>query len=185
MSVFSAVPYRWRERVGRRRRLWLLGVALASLAALTVLGTSGSASASAGYFESFSQAIDSGESLNAITCIDSTSTCVVGDSQGKLYFSTTSTSITNAATWSPWNGPGPSPAVALDCPTSTLHPRRRQSRGRWRQCLPIGLPRMVRGWHRRGNGVNTICLPDERLLPRQRVGPGVHSLLDQTIGSAF
>jgi streptogramin lyase len=66
------------------------------------------------------QAIDSGNSLNAASCIPSTTDCVVSDSRGNAYYAT-NVSTTSNATWNAWSGPsGQSPSQAVDCPTSSL-----------------------------------------------------------------
>lgn len=69
---------------------------------------------------SVTQSIDSANSLNAVSCIPSTTDCVVSDSKGNAYYATNvSTSATE--TWSAWSGPsGQSPSQAVACPTSSL-----------------------------------------------------------------
>jgi hypothetical protein len=69
---------------------------------------------------SYSQLIDSGYSLNAISCIASTTDCTVSDSAGKALYST-NVSASQQATWSSWSGPsGKSPSQAVDCPSSSV-----------------------------------------------------------------
>jgi hypothetical protein len=64
--------------------------------------------------------IDSGNSLNAVSCISGTTECVATDSAGKALYST-NVSATGSSTWSSWSGPsGQSPSQAVACPTSTL-----------------------------------------------------------------
>ena len=66
------------------------------------------------------QGIDSGHSLNAVSCISGTTDCVLSDSAGKALY-TTNASSSVPATWSSWSGPsGQSPSQAVDCPTSSL-----------------------------------------------------------------
>jgi hypothetical protein len=66
------------------------------------------------------QAIDAGNSLNAVSCVPGTTTCVAADSQGDALYAT-EVSATSAAMWNPWSGPsGQSPSEAVECPTSTL-----------------------------------------------------------------
>jgi DNA-binding beta-propeller fold protein YncE len=66
------------------------------------------------------QAVDSGNSLNAVSCVPGTTDCVVSDSAGKALYAT-SVSTTSSATWKTWSGPsGESPSQAVDCPTSSL-----------------------------------------------------------------
>ena len=67
----------------------------------------------------FTQTIDSGNSLNAMSCITGTTDCVSGDSQGKAYYAT-NVSVSTAASWSAWSGPGASPSEAVDCPATSL-----------------------------------------------------------------
>jgi hypothetical protein len=68
---------------------------------------------------SFTQTIDSGNSLNAVTCVPGSTDCVASDSKGNAFYAT-NVSATGAATWNTWSGPGTSPSWAVDCPTTTL-----------------------------------------------------------------
>jgi hypothetical protein len=90
-------------------------------AAASVLGGAGPAAAgSIGYDQTHTQTIDAGHSLNAVSCVPATTTCVAADSQGDALYATNA-GATSAATWSPWSGPaGESPSYAVECPTSTL-----------------------------------------------------------------
>ena len=66
------------------------------------------------------QSIDSGNSVNAVSCVPSTADCVVSDSKGNAYYATNVSASANA-TWSTWSGPsGESPSQAVACPTSSL-----------------------------------------------------------------
>jgi streptogramin lyase len=66
------------------------------------------------------QSIDSGNSVNAVSCVPSTTDCVVSDSKGNAYYAT-NISASGNATWNTWSGPnGESPSQAVDCPTSSL-----------------------------------------------------------------
>jgi len=66
------------------------------------------------------QLVDSGNSLNAVSCIASTTDCILSDSKGKALYAT-NVSSTAAATWNSWSGPsGESPSQAVDCPSSSL-----------------------------------------------------------------
>ncbi|HXB63485.1 MAG TPA: 6-bladed beta-propeller [Solirubrobacteraceae bacterium] len=68
----------------------------------------------------FEQTIDSGHSVNAVSCIPSTTDCVLSDSAGKAIYAT-NVSTSAEATWKTWNGPsGESPSQAIDCPTASL-----------------------------------------------------------------
>ena len=73
---------------------------------------------------SYSQKIDSGNSLNAVSCVPGTTDCVVSDSAGKALYAT-NVSASSAATWNTWSGPSEqSPSQAVDCPTTlALHAR--------------------------------------------------------------
>ncbi len=68
---------------------------------------------------SYTQSIDSGYSLNAVSCVPGTTDCVVGDSKGNAYYAT-NVSASGAASWKAWSGPGTSPSEALACPASSL-----------------------------------------------------------------
>jgi hypothetical protein len=66
------------------------------------------------------QLIDSGNSLNAVSCVAGTTECVVTDSAGKALYST-NVSATASSTWTSWSGPsGQSPSQAVACPTKTI-----------------------------------------------------------------
>ena len=90
-------------------------------AAASVLSGAGPAAAGPiGYDETHTQTIDAGHSLNGVSCVPATTTCVAANSQGNALYATT-VSATSAATWTPWSGPaGQSPSYAIECPTSTL-----------------------------------------------------------------
>jgi hypothetical protein len=69
---------------------------------------------------SYTQTIDSSNSLNAVSCVPGTTDCVVSDSKGNVLYST-NVSATSEATWKTWSGPsGESPSQAVDCPSSSL-----------------------------------------------------------------
>ena len=87
------------------------GAVVASSGASTVVVSK------AGMFE---QSVDSGHSLNAVSCIPSTTDCVLSDSAGKALYAT-NVSASSEATWKTWSGPsGQSPSQAIDCPTTSL-----------------------------------------------------------------
>jgi Zn-dependent metalloprotease len=65
------------------------------------------------------QTIDAPNSLNAVSCVPSSTTCVASDSKGNAFYAT-NVSATSAATWTSWTGPGTSPSWALSCPATTL-----------------------------------------------------------------
>ena len=108
--------------VGRVNRM--VGRVIACLvvaAAASMLSSAGAAAAgSIGYDQTHTQAIDAGHSLNGVSCVPATTTCVAANSQGNAFYAT-NVSATAAATWNPWSGPaGQSPSYAVECPTSTL-----------------------------------------------------------------
>jgi RHS repeat-associated protein len=84
-------------------------VSASSAASTVVLSTAGG----------FMQAVDGGNSLNAVSCISGTTDCVLSDSAGKALYAT-NVSSSAAASWSTWNGPsGESPSQAIDCVSTT------------------------------------------------------------------
>lgn len=94
-------------------------VLLASLLATVIVLALGSASAF-GAPPSHTQSIDPGKSLNAVSCISGTTTCVVSDSNGNALYST-DVSASGPATWIPWTGPaGTEPSEAVACPATSL-----------------------------------------------------------------
>jgi Zn-dependent metalloprotease len=70
--------------------------------------------------EAHMQTLQGGSSLNSISCIPSTTTCVAAGAKGNALYST-NISATAGATWSTWAGPSEqSPAEAVSCPSTTL-----------------------------------------------------------------
>jgi IPT/TIG domain len=69
--------------------------------------------------KSYTQTIDSGNSLNGVSCIPSTTDCAVSDSKGNAFYAT-NVSTGSSATWTSWKGPAESASDALDCPASSL-----------------------------------------------------------------
>jgi RHS repeat-associated protein len=65
------------------------------------------------------QSIAPSNSLNAISCVPASTTCVASDSTGGAFYST-NVSAGGASTWKSWTGPGVSPSEAVACPTSSL-----------------------------------------------------------------
>jgi YD repeat-containing protein len=68
---------------------------------------------------SFIQSVDSGVSVNAVSCSPSTTDCVISDSNGNAYYST-NVSSSSGSTWKSWAGPGKSPSEAMDCLLNSL-----------------------------------------------------------------
>jgi putative Ig domain-containing protein len=84
------------------------------LAAAVSLGSAGSASAA------YNQEIDPGNSLNGVSCVPGTTTCIAANSLGDALYAT-DVSVASPATWNPWNGPSSQgPGRAVECPASTL-----------------------------------------------------------------
>jgi hypothetical protein len=68
----------------------------------------------------YTQTIDGGNGLNAVSCIPLTTDCVASDSKGNAFYAT-NVSATAEATWKAWSGPsGLSPSQAVACPSSSL-----------------------------------------------------------------
>jgi hypothetical protein len=92
---------------------------LASLCAAVALLALGSASAFA-LPASHTQAIDSPNSLNAVSCVPGTTDCLVSDSKGNALYST-NVSVSASATWTPWSGPaGAKTNEAVACPSTSV-----------------------------------------------------------------
>ena len=69
---------------------------------------------------SHTQSIDGENSVNAASCIPSSTDCIVSDSKGNAYYATNVSTGTNG-TWTKWGGPTEeSPSLAVDCPSSAL-----------------------------------------------------------------
>jgi YD repeat-containing protein len=95
----------------------LTGVSCASASLCVAVDTTGSVTA---FYPGYTQSVDSGSSLNAVSCVPGTTTCVVSDSAGKALYAT-NVSTTAAGTWNTWSGPsGVSPSQAVDCPSTSL-----------------------------------------------------------------
>jgi hypothetical protein len=104
-----------RSVVSRRPGVVVLASLCASLAFLVV----GNASAFASP-PSHAQAIDPGNSLNAVACVPQSTDCVVGDSKGNALYSS-EVSVSSPASWTSWSGPaGASPGFAVACPATSL-----------------------------------------------------------------
>jgi DNA-binding beta-propeller fold protein YncE len=68
----------------------------------------------------YTQTVDSGYSLNAVSCISGGTTCVVSDSAGKALYAT-NVSSSSSASWSLWSGvSGESPSEAVACVSTSL-----------------------------------------------------------------
>jgi hypothetical protein len=69
---------------------------------------------------SHTQLIDSGNGVNAVSCISSLTDCIASDTKGNAYYATNVSTSANG-TWTKWSGPsGQSPSQAVDCPTTAL-----------------------------------------------------------------
>jgi Zn-dependent metalloprotease len=65
------------------------------------------------------QTVGAPNSLNAVSCVPETTTCVAADSNGNAFYAEKA-SPSSPATWSSWSGPGVSPGHAVECPSKTL-----------------------------------------------------------------
>ena len=93
-------------------------VVAASILVLAVAALSAPGSADAS--ESHTQAIDTGNSLNAVSCVPESTDCVVSDSKGNAYYAT-NVSTSADGTWTKWTGPaGTEPSEAVACPATSL-----------------------------------------------------------------
>jgi hypothetical protein len=106
------------KRASRVSRVVQCLIAVAAVSALSGVSPVGAA-ASAGYAETYTQTIDAGHSLNAVSCVPATTTCIAADSNGNLFYAT-DVSVSSTATWNSWSGPGVSPSHAVECPSATL-----------------------------------------------------------------
>ena len=89
-------------------------------AASALSGAGPAAAGPIGYDATHTQTIDAGHSLNAVSCVPETTTCVAADSQGNALYATNANAHA-PATWNSWSGPaGESPSYAVECPASTL-----------------------------------------------------------------
>ncbi|MGN6373586.1 MAG: virginiamycin B lyase family protein, partial [Solirubrobacteraceae bacterium] len=68
---------------------------------------------------SYTQSLDAGSSLNAVSCVPSTTDCVISDGNGNAFYAT-NVSTTGTPTWKIWSGPGEGPSQAVSCPTTSL-----------------------------------------------------------------
>lgn len=102
-------------RVGRR----VVVACLFATAAASMLGGVARAVTTVGYHETHTQTIDAGNSLDAVSCVPATTTCVAADSSGDAFYATDA-SVTSAATWNSWSGPGLGPSEAVECPAISL-----------------------------------------------------------------
>jgi hypothetical protein len=113
-SVCGHIEEIWAtDGVSRRAVLAMLASSCAALALLALGGASAFASPL-----SHTQAIDSPNSLNAVSCMPATTDCVVSDSKGNALYST-DVSVSADATWKSWSGPD-TPSQAVACPSSSL-----------------------------------------------------------------
>lgn len=100
----------------------LTSVSCASSSLCLAAGSDGSATTfnPAAVPASHVQLIDSGNGINAASCIGSSTDCIVSDTKGNAFYATNVSTSANG-TWTTWNGPtGQSPSQAVNCPTSTL-----------------------------------------------------------------
>jgi hypothetical protein len=102
----------------------LTSVSCASGALCVAADTSGNATAFSPDVvpPSYTQKIDSSNSVNAVSCIPLSSECVVADSTGKaLHATAVSATAISPVTWTTWSGPsGANPSEAIACPSNSL-----------------------------------------------------------------
>ena len=67
----------------------------------------------------FTQSVDSGSSINAVSCVPSTTDCAISDNKGNM-LDATNVSVSSSATWKTWSGPKPGVSQAISCPTTSL-----------------------------------------------------------------
>ncbi len=98
----------------------LTSVSCASPSLCATADTSGNVTAfvPVGVPPSEEQTIDSGSSINAVSCVPGTTECAATGSKGNAQYAT-NVSVTAAATWKVWSGPT-SPGEAIACPASSL-----------------------------------------------------------------
>ena len=93
---------------------------LRRLATLLIVASTLALPAPAVAAESHTQSIDPGSSLNAVSCVPRTSTCVASDNKGNAFYAT-DVSASSEATWKSWSGPAPGePSEAVACPSASL-----------------------------------------------------------------
>ena len=80
--------------------------------------TAASAASATVAISSVTQSIDASNSLNAVSCVPSTSDCMISDSKGNAFYAT-NVAYNTDATWKSWTGPGTSPSEAIDCPSNS------------------------------------------------------------------
>lgn len=85
----------------------------------SVLASSATSTVVASRAGAYTQTVDSGYSLKAVSCVPATTDCVASDSQGKVFYAT-NVSSSSVSSWSGWTGPGASPSEAVDCATSSF-----------------------------------------------------------------
>jgi YD repeat-containing protein len=101
----------------------LTSVSCASASLCAAVDSSGRVSAfdpqSAQAGSSYTQSLDGGASLNAVSCIAGSTDCVIGDGNGNAFYAT-NVSTTGTPSWKEWTGPGAGPSEAVDCPSTSL-----------------------------------------------------------------
>lgn len=68
---------------------------------------------------SYTQSVDGGSTLNAVSCVPGTTDCVLGDGNGNAFYAT-NVSTSSTPSWKAWAGPGAGSSRALGCPASSL-----------------------------------------------------------------
>jgi hypothetical protein len=94
-------------------------VAVSSLSGATAIAAGQNYALAVGQLPSNSQIVDSGNSLNAVSCVPGTTECVASDSQGNAFYAS-EVKAGSPSAWKSWSGPGVAPSEAVECPTSSL-----------------------------------------------------------------
>jgi YD repeat-containing protein len=101
----------------------LTSVSCASSSLCATVDTAGRVTAfnptSATKGSSYTQSVDGGSTLNAVSCVPGTTDCVLGDGKGNAFYAT-NVSTSTTPSWKIWAGPGAGSSRALGCPASSL-----------------------------------------------------------------
>ena len=65
------------------------------------------------------QTVGAPNSLEAVSCVPESTTCIAADSEGDAFYAT-NVSSASGASWNSWSGPEASPSEAVECPSTTL-----------------------------------------------------------------
>jgi Zn-dependent metalloprotease len=65
------------------------------------------------------QTVGAPNSLEAVSCVPESTTCIAADSEGDAFYAT-NVSSASGASWNSWSGPEASPSEAVECPSTSL-----------------------------------------------------------------